>query len=140
MSAASAYTIDPKRQVAHLRWADQTSLTEAAMLLDALIGDPAFQRGYSILEDLRTQDGLKSPFVLDAGLQLRETVASRVRPCRWAVVLPPVFLALFDQVRAGAERLHAQEIEFCAFVDFDAALHWASRADPPRTCRRNSSE
>lgn len=132
MSAAPNYRIDVDRGIVHLKWGALTSLQEWTHLVNALTADPRFRRGYSIVEDLRGQHHVASQRVLDDWLQLLEAFAPHVRPCRWAVVFPPVFLTAFDQVRGTAERLDADEIDLCAFLDFQAALYWAGRQEGTR--------
>lgn len=139
MTIGPTFRIHPAQGVAHLTWGVLTNFELWRTLLNDVTRDPRFERGYSILEDLRQ---LRTPAktVLREWPQIVEEFAPRVRPCRWAVVLPPVTLSAFDQVRAAADRLRRDEVDLCVFLDFRAAEYWARRSEGVRRVNPDQPE
>lgn len=123
---APTYVIDPDRRLVRLQYKRPPRLPQWIALINDFTMDARFRSGYNIVEDMRALRVPPDGAMVEDGTRQLEALASRLKPCRWAAVFSPELLSVYGQVRMSADRLRKQQIEVCVFMDYEAALRWAT--------------
>jgi hypothetical protein len=99
--------------------------------LDEILADPAFRRGFNILEDLRTDPTVPTTADVNRGANAICARQHLLGRCRWAVVVTAKSPAYFGMLRMASLLLDTSMIVLRPFTDPREAFDWVA----PRPAR-----
>jgi hypothetical protein len=99
------------------------SLSDA--VLDRIVLEPHFQRGFNFVRDRRELTRAVEPEMVRRVVTSLKSYAPRIAPCRWAVVVPAHDLVFYGMARMASIMMEDSGIQFEAFLSYESAVEWA---------------
>jgi hypothetical protein len=120
------YTIHPERSLVVITRVHHVGTDEWAAFMTAVIEDPQFEPGFSLVDDRRdVRDVPRRQEVERAALWIQDH-ASRLGCMRWAIVVDPAALAAFGMARVVEALTSHTCVVVRASTDVVAATAWAA--------------
>lgn len=118
------YEIDEERGIVLVTIERQPTLDDWVATLEAIVRDPRWTDGFSVISDRRAVPPPEGEYVRSAIRALADRFASHA-PMRWATVAPPGPLA-FGMSRMAELVSESSGVTFRAFQTLEEALAWAT--------------
>ncbi len=119
-----AYEIDEQLGLVLVSMGRQPSLEDWLATLDALVQDPKWVDGFSVVIDRRSIPPPEGDYVRNAIRAMADRFSGRA-PMRWATVAPPGPVA-FGMSRMAELVGESAGVAFRAFQSLDEAMAWAT--------------
>lgn len=119
-----AYEIDDERGLVLVTVDRQLTIDDWRATLDALVNDPRWNYGFSVVTDRRSAPIPDAEYVRTAIRSLSDRFGSPV-PMRWASVTPPGPVA-FGMGRMAELMGESTDVTFRVFQSLEEAIAWAT--------------
>lgn len=129
---ALTYYIHPERALVVVTRSERVGAEAWEAFLSALVGDPAYARGYAFLEDRRALRELPTRSEVERASRWIQDHGVALGATRWAIVVSEASPAAFGMARVREALTSGTQVQVRAFTDYDAALAWTTDAGAGR--------
>ena len=128
---ASSYLIHSERSLVVIARTERIGSDEWEALMNAVLADPAFLRGYALVDDRRESADVPTRSDVERAARWIHDQSARLGAIRWAIVVNPASLAAFGMTRVVEALTSQTSVVVRAFTDLPAATAWATgHAEP----------
>ena len=124
---ALSYLIHPERALVVITRRQAVGADEWESFLSSFLEDPAFERGFAIVEDRRALTELPSRVEVERTARWIQDHAEALGPTRWAIVVSAASPAAFGMARVREALTSGGPVRVRPFTDYEAALAWAQQ-------------
>jgi len=121
---ALTYLIHPERSLVVVTRSEPVGADAWEAFLTGLLEDPAYERGFAILEDRRGLRELPTRVEVERASSWIQQHSAKLGATRWAIVVSEGSPAAFGMARVREALTSAGPVEVRAFTDYAAALAW----------------
>jgi hypothetical protein len=121
---ALTYQIHSERSLVVVTRSDRVGAEAWEAFLTALLGDPAYAKGFAILEDRRGLRELPTRVEVERASSWLQQHGAELGATRGAIVVSESSPAAFGMARVREALTSAGPVEVRAFTDYEAALAW----------------
>lgn len=126
---ALSYRIHPERALVVVIRSHGVGAEDWETFLSGLLEDPAYQRGFTFVEDRRGLTELPTRLEVERASHWIQEHGEQLGPTRWAVVVAAASPAAFGMVRMREALTSGGPVLVRAFTDYDTALAWALQSN-----------
>jgi hypothetical protein len=116
------YTIEPDRRLVRVVWEGNVPIQEWADMMDHVIADPRFQKGFRFLSDRRAVTRAPTADEIRTSVDYFANHQHELGHTHWAILTAPG-AADFGMMRMG-EIMAGEFVTLEYFADVDAAERW----------------
>jgi hypothetical protein len=120
------YHIHPERSLVVVTRSERVGAEEWEAFLNGMLRDPAYVRGFAILEDRRGLRDLPTRVEVERASRWIQDHGAEFGASRWAIVVSETSPAAFGMARVREALTSASPVAVRAFTDYDAALAWTT--------------
>jgi|KBSMisStaDraftv2_1062788.scaffolds.fasta_scaffold155386_3 hypothetical protein len=118
------YQIHPHRSLVVVTRRDRVGAETWEAFLTALLLDPAYAKGFAILEDRRGLRELPTRVEVERASGWIQEHGAELGATRWAILVSETSPAAFGMARVREALTSTGPVEVRAFTDYEAALRW----------------
>jgi hypothetical protein len=121
---ALTYQIHPQRSLVVVTRRGRVGAESWEAFLTGLLEDPAYAKGFAILEDRRGLRELPTRVEVERASSWIQQHGAELGATRWAIAVSESSPAAFGMARVREALTSAGPVEVRAFTDYEAALAW----------------
>lgn len=125
---ALTYHIHSERSLVVVTRSERVGAEAWESFLSGVLADPAYERGFAILEDRRALPELPTRLEVERASRWIQDHGKALGPTRWAIVVAESSPAAFGMARVREALTSTGPVHVRAFTDYDSALAWTSEA------------